>query len=500
METILLLVGNSADRRLLEEHLDPDYDVLVPGGNGIPDEPFDLILAGDADFERHCDEIADRKEATSTFLPILLVLFQRRPRDLDRSDWEFLDEVIRAPVDPLELAGRIEGLLQTRHLSLELDQERERSERRFRALFDDIPDPVVVLSEDGTIRSANDTFEETFSAEGERVEGVPVDDVTDVPDDVEAYLATEPSADEGLLDVGDLETLTVTTATGDELIVEVNLESVIQDGEHVEWIAVARDVTSEVERKRELERQNDRLERFASFVSHDLRNPLMLAQNATRSALERYDGDEDLLDADDSLDRMSRLIEDVLALVREGQTVENPDPVRVESAVQTAWNAFETDAATVELDDDLPMIRSDEDRLVRVFENCFRNAVEHGSTSPRSQAHEDAVEHGSTSPHSHAREDAVEHGAAGDPSTGESGVTIRVGPLEDGFYVEDDGPGIPEPEREDVFDRGYTTAEDGTGFGLNIVKSIADAHGWSVEACEGEEGGARFEITDVETV
>ncbi|HKL27800.1 MAG TPA: PAS domain-containing sensor histidine kinase [Natrialbaceae archaeon] len=468
METILLLVGNPADRRLLEEHLEPDHDVIVPGGDGISDDPFDLVLAGDASFERYRDEIADRKEATSTFLPTLLVLFQRRPRDLDRSDWEFFDEIIRTPVDPSELAGRIEGLLQTRHLSLELKQERDRSERRFRVLFDDIPDPVVVLSPDGVVQSANDTFEETFAGEGERVEGRSIETITDVPDGVMECLKTEPSDVDGLPDVGDFETYTVTTADGDEMIAEVNVDPVVQNANRVEWIAVSRDVTREIERKRELERQNERLERFASFVSHDLRNPLMLAQNATRAALERYGEDEDLRDADDSLDRMSRLIEDVLALVREGKTVKNPEPVRVESAVQTAWNAFEADVATVVIGDDLPMICADEDRLVRVFENCFRNAVEHG--------------------------------VADDSSTGKSGVTIRVGPLADGFYVEDDGPGIPEADREDVFRRGYTTAEDGTGFGLNIVASIAEAHGWSVKACEGEEGGARFEITDVETV
>jgi signal transduction histidine kinase len=87
----------------------------------------------------------------------------------------------------------------------------------------------------------------------------------------------------------------------------------------------------------------------------------------------------------------------------------------------------------------------------------------------------------------------VEHGSTTD------GVTITVGDLPDGFYLEDDGPGIPESERDTVFDAGYTTSEDGTGFGLRIVERIAEAHGWSVRAGESETGGARFEITGVET-
>ena len=84
---------------------------------------------------------------------------------------------------------------------------------------------------------------------------------------------------------------------------------------------------------------------------------------------------------------------------------------------------------------------------------------------------------------------AVEHG--GDT------VTVTVGDLPGGFYVEDDGPGIPEDERRDVFESGYTTSSGGTGFGLAIVSEIADAHGWSVRVTEGSEGGARVEFTGV---
>jgi signal transduction histidine kinase len=138
-------------------------------------------------------------------------------------------------------------------------------------------------------------------------------------------------------------------------------------------------------------------------------------------------------------------------------------------------------------------VRADEDRLVQLFENLFRNAVEHGSTSPSSSStREDAVEHSSTSPRSQAHEDAVDH--ADEP------VQIRVGPLRsddgelDGFYVADDGPGIPPAERADVLEAGYSTAESGTGLGLAIVNRIVEAHDWSVTVTESEAGGARFEV------
>lgn len=81
-------------------------------------------------------------------------------------------------------------------------------------------------------------------------------------------------------------------------------------------------------------------------------------------------------------------------------------------------------------------------------------------------------------------------------------MTITVSVLHDergagvGFAVEDDGVGVPPSERGSVFENGFTTAEQGTGFGLSIVRSIATTHGWTITLADGE--GARFEVTDVD--
>jgi signal transduction histidine kinase len=102
----------------------------------------------------------------------------------------------------------------------------------------------------------------------------------------------------------------------------------------------------------------------------------------------------------------------------------------------------------------------------------------------------------------------VEHGSTGDrarsddPDGREDATsTVRVGAIDrEGFYVEDDGPGISESERERVFETGYTTASAGTGFGLAIVEGIAEAHDWEVAVTSSGDGGARFEVTGVERV
>ncbi|AXG06009.1 GAF domain-containing protein [Haloplanus rubicundus] len=242
-------------------------------------------------------------------------------------------------------------------------------------------------------------------------------------------------------------------------------------------------------RERELARQNERLDEFASVVSHDLRNPLNVAHGNLE--LARMDVDDDRLGrVADALDRMDELIDDLLTLARYGRTVDDVQPVDVRSVAERAWATTETEGAQLRFDDDPGTVEADESRLTQVFENLFRNSVEHSSTSSRAEPG-DSVEHGSTNRRP-AADEGVEFTRGGET---DAAVTVTVGRTADGFYVEDDGPGIPESERDRVFEGGYTTADGGTGFGLNIVRTVAEAHGWTVAVTEGAAGGARFEFT-----
>jgi PAS domain S-box-containing protein len=211
------------------------------------------------------------------------------------------------------------------------------------------------------------------------------------------------------------------------------------------------------ERREALERENERLDEFASVVSHDLRNPMNVAQGRLDLARERHD-DEDLETVADALGRMETLIDGLLTLARRGQVVEETDPIDLAGVCRRCWGNVRTEDATIDVAFD-GTILADRPRLTQLLENLFRNAVEHGG----------------------------------------SDVHITVGALDgNGFYVADDGPGIPAEKRERVFESGYSTGEEGTGFGLRIVRDIAEAHGWSVEATESDEGGARFEIRGVD--
>lgn len=206
------------------------------------------------------------------------------------------------------------------------------------------------------------------------------------------------------------------------------------------------------ERSEELEEQNERLEEFASLISHDLRNPLNVAQGHLDLAQEEGDSDH-LAEVAVAHDRMDALIDEVLSLAREGGTVEEPEPVDLAGLVEDCWRTVATGALQLTVETEA-VIMADRARLRQFLENLFRNAVEHG------------------------------------------GAEVTVGSLPDGFYVEDDGPGVPPSEREKVFETGYTADSEGIGLGLSIARQIALEHGWQLTVDEGPGGGARFEVRE----
>jgi signal transduction histidine kinase len=247
------------------------------------------------------------------------------------------------------------------------------------------------------------------------------------------------------------------------------------------------------------------VEDVASVLSHDLRNPLDVAKARLRAGRESGD-DEHFEHVARAHDRMERLLDDVLTLAR-ANGVDPTDEVAFAEVAERAWSTVETEDARLAIDVEGPPVVADEDRLRRLLENLFRNAVEHGSTSPRSpSAREDAVEHGSP----RACGDDVREGGAeesdhardpGGTDRGHSAITVTVGNLENGefagFYVADDGRGLPEGDRDRLFEPGVSADDAGTGLGLAIVERIAARHGWTVIATDGADGGARFEVRDV---
>jgi len=402
-------------------------------------------------------------------------------RRLDRS-WRviaFVDDPVAEPAtDPLvdaiattqaDLDATVRWLAAGDESAPDRSDEAVRAERdHLLALFSNVPDPAIAydyVDGEPIVHRVNDAFEETFGYDADRVVGESVDDFI-VPPTAEAEAAELNER----LQCGENVRREVTRETADghrHFILHV--VPIRLDAENVSGYAIYTDVTERREREAALERQNERLDEFASIVSHDLRNPLSVAEGYV--ALANETGEMAHLEkAAEALDRMDELVGDLLSLARQGESVGETEPVSIEALARDAWESVDTGNAELVVDDDVTVDAS-ATRTRELLENVFRNSVEHGRRSPEA-------------------DDA-------------GPLTVRVGNAafrgddgvgENGFFVEDDGRGLPEGQRDRVFESGFTTQENGTGLGLAITKRIADAHGWEVRALAGDAGGARFEF------
>ncbi|MEF8843390.1 MAG: response regulator [Haloarculaceae archaeon] len=363
---------------------------------------------------------------------------------------------------------------------------------RLAALFENIPDPTVRIEFDDdepVVEAANPAFESTFGYTESAVVGRSLDDVIVPAGDREGARAFNERIRDGESLHAEVRRETADGVRDFLLHVVPRSREAATTG-----YAIYTDITDRRERERELARQNERLEEFAGVVSHDLRNPLNVAEG--RLEIARATGAPESFDAvERAHDRMESRIEGLLALARHGRTVGETAAVDPAVAARDAWEGVETGSAGLELEDGLPTVEADRERLCRLFENLFSNALTHGTEGSAPPTGERTVEAvGADAAEVREPTDAVGESGPGTP------LTITVGPLGDGFYVADDGVGIPERERDRAFEPGYTTSEDGMGFGLAIVRSIAEAHGWSVAATEGPRGGARFEFVGCEVL
>jgi nitrogen-specific signal transduction histidine kinase len=334
-----------------------------------------------------------------------------------------------------------------------------------KTLVETLPDPVLVVDEDGRVadynRAAADLWPDVVDHVGDPLEAA-------CPD-LAGHLAF-PDGGETVTDSVSLPD----RPGGKHFSVLISPVQKERRGDVVGHSVLVRDVTELEASRRELERQNERLDRVAGTISHDLRNPLNVAGGRLELLSEVVDADDErvadhLTSIERAHDRMGEIIDDVLTLAREGRDADEFEAVDIEAAAREAWATVDTGTATIEVSI-TGTIWADRSSLLTVFENLFRNSIEHGPASERP-------------------------GATGGPArerTDGGTTTIRIGAVEDGFYVADDGPGVPADQRDQVFDHGYTTSEDGTGFGLAIVETVAETHGWTVDLEESATGGARF--------
>ncbi|CDK41095.1 PAS domain-containing sensor histidine kinase [Halorubrum sp. AJ67] len=256
--------------------------------------------------------------------------------------------------------------------------------------------------------------------------------------------------------------LTTTLGDGSEVTTETRLTPIERDGEIVGAVGVIRDVTDRVERERELERLNERLERLAGFLSHDLRNPLSVARGYVDLARETG-STERLAAAEEALDRIESMIGEALVMARDPAEIDTEDAAvdlddLAADCLESGDFGDRPADAEIVVEDSGP-VTGDPTLLRRAVGNLIGNAFDHASDAS----------------------------------------TVRIGVDDRGLYVADDGPGLPDDERErDELTEFGVSRGGGTGIGLAIVERVAAAHGWTLEIGESADDGFRATLVGAE--
>lgn len=355
------------------------------------------------------------------------------------------------------LANRIRNSVGRHRTECELQQNREFLSRVLKLN----PAAIIVLDDNGEIVRANECAERilglTESELTNRTFNDPEWEIVDedgniVSDDALPFNRVRETGEP----VYDVEH-GVRRSDGDVIWLSINAAPLWDNhGEIEHVVAVLSDTTEQKRQTQTLDATINQLEGFGSVLSHDLGNILQIAHG--RLELARETGEQEQFEeVDESIDRAMEMLDELTTAMQAGSVVDNVSTVDVETVFDRAWSSQATTNATKEVNGEI-RIQADDMALQRMFENLIRNSFEHG----------------------------------------EDTATVRVGLLGDGFYIEDDGPGIPEEEREKVIEPEYTTKTDGTGTGLASIYQIALAHGWDMSIQDGTNGGARFRFTNVE--
>ncbi|MBX0297253.1 PAS domain S-box protein [Haloarcula nitratireducens] len=407
-----------------------------------------LEFFADAAHDTITDGIREGFETGYTQVEVDLVT-----KDGDRIPYEFVASTLDDPDGNRMLAGIGRDITDQK----ERERELKRTERQFEAAFNNPSSFMGLLDPDGTVRRINQTALDFADIDEKTVRG---EQFWETPwfthsEEVQAELQ------DGIARAANGEYVRAEiphqSADGDIAVIDAMLEPVRDDEDVVAIVPSGHDITEQKEYEQQLEEQNERLEGFASMLAHELRNPVTIGQIYSQQLPADADG-EALEHITEAFHRIEEMIDVMLVVARNEEAVGERSRVDLAAVAEASWATVDAPDATLEVTID-ETIQADETYIRHFFRNLFENAITHGSST----------------------------------------VTVSVGRLPTGFYVADDGAGIPAADREAVFEAGFTTAADqgGTGMGLAFIQELAGVYGWDCTVTESAAGGAQFEFTDV---
>ncbi len=354
------------------------------------------------------------------------------------------------------LANRVENAVSKYRAEAEV----ERRSRWYEQILKHSSDYVLITDGMGEVSYVSPAVERMMGYEPEELVGIDAFDTVH-PEDVE--FAADALA-KTISDPDQEVTVEFRALTKDDEVKWLEARgSNFLDDPMIEGVMVnVRDITERKQREQAIERQRDHLEELTRFLRHDIRTQLTVADGYLELVRQEYDIDQ-IENISATIDRIGEMIDKVGSLAKSGQELTDREPVEFSSVVNDCW------ATVRDIDPESRLqvtatftFEADPERVQTLVDHVLVNAIDHGGPD----------------------------------------VLIRAGPLEDqdGFYLEDDGPGIDSDDAERIFDPEFSTADGGTGLGLVIVERIAEAHGWEIDIWDSELGGARFEITGVTMV
>ncbi|WP_433624315.1 PAS domain S-box protein [Halomicrococcus sp. NG-SE-24] len=457
------------ERRERERQLRRERDKLEDDLNEVFERTTDGVVAIDDEWQityvnEHAEELIGRsagdlvgKGLTEQFPEeargMLHEQYQEAMETQEPTNFEMYSDLVEGWVEvhaypsPSGLSIYFRDITRRKEYEQELEQ--------YQRIVETVDDGIYAVDSDARFVLVNDAFCELTGYDREELLGgyaTMIHDEEVTPSAAE--LADEVAA--GERDVATLE-LSIHRKDGETVPAESRLGPFPLAGERGRC-GVIRDISDRVERERELEQQNERLESFASMLAHELRNPLTIGQMYTQN-LPAETAPEAVGYITEAFDRIEDTIDILLALTQGRDAVGGSSEVELADTAREAWDEVDAPGATVAVEID-GRIQADETYIQHLFRNLFENTVEHGGSE----------------------------------------VSVTVGELPTGFYVADDGRGIAAADREAVFKPGFTTAAElgGTGLGLAFVREMADVYGWTCTVTESDAGGAQFEFRNVD--
>ena len=377
---------------------------------------------------------------------------------------------VRAIGDPKFDDGSVTGALglfqditERKRYELALESTRE----ELRKIIDLVPDLVFVKNREGEYLLANEATAAAYGLSPEDVEGrsegeiIPdADDSAEFrQDDLEVIESGEPKR------IGEE---TLTTAAGETRVLQTTkIPYKAPDTGEDAVLGYARDITELKRYERTLEEQRDTLMLLNQVVRHDIRNQLMVVESYTELLEDSLPDDQSrryartVIEAAKQAADITETARDVSDVLLQVGSERTPMNLRAKLNGQIEQLRSDKDRATVSVDGPIPevMVLAD-DLLEAVFRNLLTNAAVHNDKE--------------------LAEITV--------STSVSDETVRVS-------IADNGPGIDDDHKEQIFQEGEKGLESGgTGIGLYLVKTLVDRYGGDVWVEDNEPVGSVFTV------